>query len=76
MKKRMSRIMVLVGLVAMMTAGFAGCKKTQCHYCEEMKRCKPYNDYALGEMNLCEECTEAIAQQSKNMEEFLKSIGE
>lgn len=76
MKKKLFRIMALVGLAAMMTVGFAGCKKTQCYLCEEMKRCKPYDDYILGEMNLCKDCKEAIEPMSENLKGYLESIGE
>lgn len=76
MKKKLFRIAVLVGIAVMTAVGVAGCKKTQCHYCEEMKHCKPYEDYILGELNLCEDCREAIAPMSERLEEYLQGIGE
>ncbi len=74
MKKKLLKIMALVGLAAMMTVGLAGCKKTQCYLCEEMKHCKTYDDYILGEMNLCKDCKEAIAPMSENLKEYLEGV--
>ena len=56
MKKRMLKITALVSLAMLLTAGFAGCKKTECEWCGEMKRCKTVYLSLLGEYNMCEDC--------------------
>ena len=56
----------------MMAVGFAGCKKTECFNCEEMKYCKPFNDYTLGEINLCKECKELIEPMSERFRAFFE----
>jgi len=66
MKKKMFRIMALVGLAAIMTVGFAGCKKTTCEWCEEEGHCKTMYLNMLGEYSLCKECRELLAPISEN----------
>lgn len=68
MKKRMLKIMALVGLVTMMATCLAGCGKTECEWCGEMKRCKTVYLSLLGEYNMCEECEELVAPISENLE--------
>lgn len=70
MKKRMLKIMALVSLAMLLTAGFAGCKKTECEWCGEMKRCKTVYLSLLGEYNMCEDCEELVAPISENLEEL------
>lgn len=70
MKKRMLKITALVGLATLLTAGFAGCKKTECEWCGEMKRCKTVYLSLLGEYNMCEDCEELVAPISENLEEL------
>lgn len=68
MKKKWLKIMALVGLATMMTMGFAGCKKTECEWCGEMKRCKTVYLSLLGDYNMCKECQELVAPISQNLE--------
>ena len=73
MKKKLFRVMVLVGLVAMMTVGLAGCKKTTCEWCGEEAHCKTMYLNMLGEYNVCKECRELlepISENSKQLEEM------
>lgn len=70
MKKRMLKITALVSLATLLTAGFAGCKKTECEWCGEMKRCKTVYLSLLGEYNMCEDCEELVAPISENLEEL------
>lgn len=78
MKKKAFRVLALAGLLAMMTMGFAGCKKTECEWCGEMKRCKTVYLSMLGEYNMCEECERYTASMSENLEvlEDVYGIGE
>ncbi len=70
MKKRILKITALVSLAMLLTAGFAGCKKTECEWCGEMKRCKTVYLSLLGEYNMCEDCEELVAPISENLEEL------
>ena len=70
MKKKLFRIAALVGLAAMMTVGRAGCKKTECEWCGETKRCKTVYLSLLGEYNMCKDCEELVAPISENLEQF------
>ena len=70
MKKLLLKIAVLAGLAAMMTVGFAGCKKTECEWCGEMKRCKTVYLSLLGDYNMCKDCEELVAPISENLEQF------
>ncbi len=70
MKKKLLKIMALAGLAAMMTVGFAGCKKTECEWCGEMKRCKTVYLSLLGDYNMCKECQELVAPISENLKGF------
>ncbi len=69
MKKKLFRIMALVGLAAMMTVGFAGCK-SECEWCGEKRRCKTVYLSLLGEYNMCEECEGYLASMSENLKEI------
>lgn len=70
MKKKAFRVLALAGLLAMMTMGFAGCKKTECEWCGEVRRCKTVYLSLLGEYNMCKECREYVAPISENLEEL------
>ena len=70
MKKKLLKILALLGLAAMMTVGFAGCKKTECEWCGEEKRCKTVYLSLLGEYNMCKECRELVAPISDNLKEL------
>lgn len=68
MKKKLFKIMTIVGLAAMMTVGLAGCKKTECYWCNETKRCKMIEFSLIGERNTCEECEKYLTPISDNLE--------
>lgn len=70
MKKKVSKIMALVGLTAMMTVGLVGCKKSECEWCGETKRCKTVYLSLLGEYNMCKDCEKLVAPISENLEQF------
>ncbi|MBQ7833072.1 MAG: hypothetical protein IJ336_05800 [Lachnospiraceae bacterium] len=72
MKKKWFKIMALAGLVAMMTMGLAGCKKSVCEWCGEEKRCKTVYLSLLGEYNMCKDCEKLVAPISENLEELDK----
>jgi len=77
MKKIKSRRLVLALIMAMAVIGLAGCKKkTKCWNCEEMKYCEPFNDYTLGELNLCEDCRKLIEPMSNRFQEFFEGTGQ
>lgn len=69
MKKKILKIVVVMGIIAMM-AGFAGCKKTECEWCGEMRRCKTVYLSMLGEYNMCDECAKYVAPISENLKEM------
>ena len=54
----------------MMTMGLAGCKKTECEWCGEMKRCKTVYLSLLGEYSMCKDCRKAVAPISENLKEL------
>ena len=70
MKKKLYKMIALAGVVAMMMIGLAGCKKTECEWCGEMKRCKTVYLSMLGEYNMCKECQEYVAPISENLKVF------
>lgn len=76
MKKKWFKIMALAGLVAMMTMGLAGCKKSVCEWCGEEKRCKTVYLSLLGEYNMCKDCEKLVAPISENLEELDKMENE
>lgn len=75
MKRKFLKIAAIVGMLTMMV-GFAGCKKTECEWCGEMRRCKSVYLSLLGEYNMCEECRELVAPISKNLEQLDESVPE
>ena len=75
MKKKLFRIMALVGLVAMMTVGLAGCKKTTCEWCGEEARCKTMYLNMLGEYSVCKECRELLEPISENYKQLEEMYG-
>ena len=56
---------VLVVLLIMLVCGLTGCKKTECAYCGEMKRCEKYQNVLLGEVDVCNDCIEEIKSMWK-----------
>ena len=70
MKKKLYKALTLAGLMAIMVMGLAGCKKTECEWCGEMKRCKTVYLSLLGDYNMCKDCRELVAPISKNLEEL------
>lgn len=72
MKKKWLKVLALAGVMAMMTMGLAGCKKTECEWCGEMKRCKTVYLSLLGEYSMCKDCRKAVAPISENLKELDK----
>lgn len=70
MKKKVLKIVSLAVIATMMTIGFAGCKKTECEWCHEEKRCKTVYLSLLGEYNMCKDCEELVAPISENLKEL------
>ena len=70
MKKKLYKALTFAGLMAIMVMGLAGCKKTECEWCGEMKRCKTVYLSLLGDYNMCKDCRELVAPISKNLEEL------
>lgn len=68
MKKKLTRVAV-VGIMALMMTGFAGCKKVECDFCGEEKKCK--TEEMMGEeINICKDCEkdmEEIADEVKDL---------
>ncbi len=59
MKKRISKLAVVVLTVIMMAMSLAGCKKVECDGCGEKKSCTKYE--ILGEeLNFCKDCKEDL----------------
>ncbi|MBR6536261.1 MAG: hypothetical protein IKT67_03600 [Lachnospiraceae bacterium] len=75
MKKRLFKIAALVGLAAMMTVGFAGCKKSVCEWCGEEAHCKPMYLNMLGEYNMCKDCRKLVEPISENFKEMEELYG-
>lgn len=69
MKKKLLKIAAVVGIVTM-AISFAGCKKTECEWCGEMKRCKTVYLTLLGDYNMCKDCRELVAPISENLEQL------
>ena len=73
MKKIGKKTLVLMLVLMLFSMCFAGCKKkSKCWNCEEMKYCEPFNDYTLGELNLCKDCKKMIEPMSKKFEQFFE----
>lgn len=70
MKKKGLRFLVLASVAVMMVVGFAGCKKTECEWCGEMKHCNKVYLSLLGEKNLCKDCEKLVAPISENLKEL------
>lgn len=59
MKKRLTKVLVLTGLLVLMTTGLTGCGKKVCDICGEEARCK--TEEVLGEeVNICKDCQEDL----------------
>jgi len=70
MKKKVMRCLALASIAAVMTVGFAGCKKSVCEWCGEEKRCKTVYLSLLGEYNMCKDCEKLVAPISENLKEL------
>ena len=70
MKKKVYRVMALVGIMALLMTGLAGCKKTVCDWCGEEARCKTVYLSMLGDYNMCKACRKLVEPISDNLKEF------
>lgn len=70
MKKKTLKVVVVAGLLTLMMVGFAGCKKTECEGCGEMKSCSTYESELLGELELCKDCKSEMKEAEKELEEL------
>jgi len=64
MKKKLARVAVVAGITTLMMVGFAGCKKTECDFCGEEKRCST-EEFFGQEMNICKDCEEDMEDIGK-----------
>lgn len=73
MKKKVMRIVAVIGIITMMV-GFAGCeKKTKCEWCGKKRVCQMVHLSLLGDYSMCEECESYVTPMSdrfKTMEEL------
>ncbi|MBQ9767005.1 MAG: hypothetical protein IJW37_02750 [Lachnospiraceae bacterium] len=74
MKKRTLKLVVVAGLMTLMMVGFAGCKKTECEGCGEMKSCSTYDSALLGEIELCKDCKSEMKEAEKELEELADEL--
>ncbi len=70
MKKKMYRAMALIGTMALLTVGLAGCKKSECEWCGKEAHCKTVYLNMLGEYSMCKECRKVVEPISDNLKEF------
>lgn len=57
--KHIRKTLISILLAALMTMALAGCGKTKCDFCGEMKSCKTVS--ILGtEVHICKDCADAI----------------
>ena len=74
MKKKTLKVVVVAGLLTLMMVGFAGCKKTECEGCGEMKSCSTYDSALLGEVELCKDCKSEMKEAEKELEELSEDL--
>lgn len=74
MKKRVLKVAVLVGLMTLMTVGFAGCKKTECENCGEKAKCSTYESTLLGDVELCKDCKKEIKEAEKELDKAMDEL--
>lgn len=55
MKKRITKIFVLTGLLVLMAIGLTGCEKKECYLCQEMGKCTT-KKLLDKEVDICEDC--------------------
>lgn len=59
MKKRITKVLVLMSVMVLMATGLTGCGKKECDICGEEARCK--TEEVLGEeINICKDCEEDL----------------
>lgn len=62
MKKRLTKAVVLTSLLLTVALGAIGCKKVECDFCGETKRCSTTEIFG-EEVNICKDC-------EKDLEDF------
>lgn len=71
--RKFKKVVLVAAVAAMMTVGFAGCKKTECDYCEEEKKCK--TEEVRGEkVSICEDCEKEMEEIVNDVTNALKGI--
>ena len=59
MKKRLVKLAALTGVLVMVAMGTMGCKKVECDFCGEMKKCSTEEVFG-NEVNICKDCEEDL----------------
>ncbi|MCH5272721.1 MAG: hypothetical protein J1E35_03515 [Lachnospiraceae bacterium] len=59
MKRKLFRAAALLGILTTLSLSFAGCKKKECFFCGEEKKCKTY-ETLLGDIDVCRDCENEI----------------
>ena len=70
MKKKAMKIIAVAVVTVLLTGCLAGCKKSECHWCGEMKKCKMIEFSIIGERNTCEDCEKTLMPMSENLKDF------
>lgn len=70
MKKKVMRVIAVAAATVLLVGCLAGCKKTECFWCNEMKKCKMVEFSVIGERNTCKDCEEALMPMSENLKEL------
>ncbi len=69
MKKKLARVAAVAGIVTLMAVGFAGCKKVECDFCGEEKKCKTEEVFG-EEMNICKDCEKDMEDLAEDMKDL------
>lgn len=70
MKKKVMRVIAVAAATVLLVGCLAGCKKTECHWCGEMRKCEMIEFSIIGERNTCAECESYLMPMSENLEEL------
>jgi len=70
MKKKVIRGIAVMAAAVLMLGCLAGCKKTECYWCNEMRKCEMIEFSVIGERNTCKECEAYLMPMSENLKEL------
>lgn len=70
MKKKLMKVIAVAGAIVLLVGCLAGCKKSECYWCNETKRCKMIEFSLIGERNTCKDCEKYLVPISDNLEGF------